>query len=357
MGQEKLDAANESHAAMTDEFVARQAVLVGHAMQHWLGSVSAFFALSVATTPAEAIRRHGEFVDAAASSVVAVGRISNTSARVVQRGLTPIHAKATSNARRLCATSQRLKQTALPTAQRRQVVRSNARSSSYEGSMRAPSPHRARPFTMRPMKSSSGRFTCALAIALSVLAGCSSAPQQAAQWVDPSIGTQSRMLQGEKVLIACDAYDVAMQRICQDQLYREVLAKGATPVTVPAGTVLVNDRELDGQLMASAQALGARAVFTMTLTPATTNAGPGVSLGIGGFSFGRGGGGGVGLSVPIGGQHSDTGFAANGRVTDVGSNRLVWTATLVAAPSADLGAQFAVLSRSMLDSAQSAGLF
>jgi hypothetical protein len=80
-------------------------------------------------------------------------------------------------------------------------------------------------------------------------------------------------------------------------------------------------------------------------------------LGIGAFSFGGGGGGGVGLGIPIGGGRPDTGFAANGRVTDVRGQRLVWTATVVAAPSADLGSQVDSLSRSLLDSAQGAGLF
>jgi len=189
------------------------------------------------------------------------------------------------------------------------------------------------------------------------LAGCASAPQRQAQWTDPAIGAQSQFLRGEKVLIACDAFDVALRRTCEDQFRVEVLARGATPVMVPAGTVLLNDRELDGQLLASARTLGAKAVFTMTLTPATSSAGSGVSLGIGGFSFGGGGGGGIGLSVPVGGGGWATGFAANGRVTEVSSSRLVWTATLVAAPSTDLNAQFADLSRSMLDTAQSAGLF
>ncbi|WP_213954691.1 hypothetical protein [Variovorax sp. dw_954] len=195
-----------------------------------------------------------------------------------------------------------------------------------------------------------------LLAAVLAVAGCSSAPQRQAQWTNPALGAQSGFLRGEKVLIACDAFDVAMRRTCEDGLYREVLAKGATPVQVPAGTVLLNDRELDGQLVASARALGAKAVFTMTLTPATSNAGSGVSLGIGGFNFGSGGGGGIGLSVPVGGGGWSTGFAANGRVTEVSSSRLVWTATVVAAPSSDLNAQFADLSRSMLETAQGAGL-
>ncbi|MEJ8859757.1 hypothetical protein WKW79_34745 [Variovorax robiniae] len=211
------------------------------------------------------------------------------------------------------------------------------------------------PSTMNP----AARFrslTLSACVLLS-LAGCASAPQREAQWTDPALGGQSRFLRGEKVLIACDAFDVAVRRTCEDQLFREVQAKGATPVQVPANTVLLNDRELDGQLVASARSLGAKAVFTMTLTPATSSAGSGVSLGLGGFSFGGSGGAGVGLSVPVGGGGWATGFAANGRVTDASSSRLLWTATLVAAPSRDLNAQFADLSRAMLDAAQGAGLF
>ncbi len=194
-------------------------------------------------------------------------------------------------------------------------------------------------------------------LAVLSLAGCGSAPHSEVQWIDPGLGTQSRYLRGEKILIACDTYDAVLRQFCQERLLREVQAKGANPVTVPAGTALLNDREFDGQLIASATALGAKAIFTMTLTPATSSAGSGASLGLGGFSFGRGRSAGIGLSVPIGGLRSSTGFAANGRVTDVRSSRLVWTATLVAAPSADLDSQFGSLSRSMLDSAQGAGLF
>jgi len=196
-----------------------------------------------------------------------------------------------------------------------------------------------------------------LALAALALVACSSTPQRETQWIDPAIGQQSGFLRGEKVLVACDAYDTALRQICQAQLYREVEANGANPVTVPAGTVLLNDRELDGQLVATAASLAAKAVFTMTLTPATRSAESGVSLGLGGFSLGGGGAAGVGLSVPLGSGGGATGFAANGRVTDVNSKRLVWTATSVAPPSADLDAQFAALSRSMLDTARGAGLF
>lgn len=120
------------------------------------------------------------------------------------------------------------------------------------------------------MKSS---VSLATLVGLMFLAGCASVPQREAQWIDPGIGTQSRFLRGVKILIACDAYDPALRQICQDRLYRDVLAKGANPVVAPAGAVLLNDRELDGQLVPVAAALGAKAIFILSLTPATTSAG------------------------------------------------------------------------------------
>ncbi len=197
----------------------------------------------------------------------------------------------------------------------------------------------------------------ALALAATLLVACASTPRPEAQWVDPALGAQSRLLQGQKVLVACDAYDAAVRQICQDALFREVLAKGAQPVVLPAGATFMTDRELDGQLVGSAAGLGARAVIVLALTPATASAGSGVSLGIGGFSFGRGGGGGIGLGVPIGGSQVSTGFSANGRVTDARTGRLVWTTSFVAAPSQDLRAQSGALAKSVIDAAQAAGLF
>jgi len=197
----------------------------------------------------------------------------------------------------------------------------------------------------------------ALALAASLLVACASTPRPEAQWTDPALGTQSRLLQGQKVLVACDAYDVAVRQLCQDALFQEVLARGAQPVALPAGATFMTDRELDGQLVGSATGLGARAVIVLALTPATASAGSGVSLGIGGFSFGRGGGGGIGLGVPIGGSQVSTGFSANGRVTDARTGRLVWTTSFVASPSQDLRAQSAALAKSVVDAAQASGLF
>ena len=46
-----------------------------------------------------------------------------------------------------------------------------------------------------------------------------------------------------------------------------------------------------------------------------------------------------------------------GRITDVASGRLMWSARASAPPSADVNAQIADLSRSLLDAAGGAGVF
>lgn len=101
MGKEKFEAANESTAAMADELGNKQVMLMTSAVKHWIGSVSAFFALASSTTPAQAMAHHSAFVDAATRSAATVSQLSSASARAAQRGLHPIHAKATSNAKRL----------------------------------------------------------------------------------------------------------------------------------------------------------------------------------------------------------------------------------------------------------------
>jgi hypothetical protein len=101
MGHEKLAAASESGAAMANQLHSTQFALVNRAVKHWLGGAVALFSLGTSVTPSQ-IETHGRaFAGAATRSVATLTQLSSAGARIAQRGLKPIHAKATSNARRL----------------------------------------------------------------------------------------------------------------------------------------------------------------------------------------------------------------------------------------------------------------
>ena len=187
------------------------------------------------------------------------------------------------------------------------------------------------------------------------LAGCATGPHLEAQWSDPSVGQS--LLRGARVLVACDASELVIRQICQDQLAKEVVARGATPVFVPPNTPIATDRSMDVQLLPAARDTGAKAVMVMTVAVAVQDVSQPFQIGIGGFGFGSSGSAGVGVSAPVGGGRVTSGYSANGRVTDVPSGRLVWTARATTSPSSDVNAQMAELSRVVLDAAGKAGLF
>ena len=195
----------------------------------------------------------------------------------------------------------------------------------------------------------------AAALAAGLLAACASSPQLDAQWRDPGLG--SNFLRGARVLVACDAYEVVIRQVCQDQLAGEVTARGATPVTVPPATALFTDRSIDAQLLSAARDARASAMLVMTVAVAVNDVSPGFSIGIGGFGFGRNSGVGVGVDAPIGGGRVTSGYSANVRVTDVANARLVWTAKATSPASSDVGAQMGELSKTVLGAADKAGLF
>ncbi len=203
---------------------------------------------------------------------------------------------------------------------------------------------------------SRSRFARTLSAGIAaLLVGCATTPQLDAQWSDPSLGPG--LLHGARVLVACDAYEVVIRQICQDQLASEVVARGATPVFLTPGFPIASDRSVDAQMLPAARDAGARAMLVMTVAVAVNDVSPGFSIGVGGFGFGRHSGVGVGVEAPIGGGRVTSGYSANGRVTDVPSGRLVWTAKATAPPSSDLNAQMGDLSKAVLGAADKAGLF
>ena len=79
--------------------------------------------------------------------------------------------------------------------------------------------------------------------ALLTLGACASGPQLDAQWRDPNLA--GGFLRGARVLVACDAAEVVIRQVCQDQLASEVVARGGAPVFVPPETPFTTDRAID----------------------------------------------------------------------------------------------------------------
>lgn len=101
MSHEKLAAASESGAAMANQLHTTHFALMNRAVKHWFAGGVALFSLATSVTPAQAVTHAEALGSATARSAEALSQLSSASARIVQRGLKPIHAKATSNERRL----------------------------------------------------------------------------------------------------------------------------------------------------------------------------------------------------------------------------------------------------------------
>jgi len=101
MGQEKLAAASESGMAMAKQWHNSHFSLANRALQQWLQSTTAFFSMAGSITPAQAAARSDAFVRATTRTATTAGQLSGAAARIAREGLKPIHAAATSNARRL----------------------------------------------------------------------------------------------------------------------------------------------------------------------------------------------------------------------------------------------------------------
>ncbi|HKX42156.1 MAG TPA: hypothetical protein VJO99_13430 [Burkholderiaceae bacterium] len=204
--------------------------------------------------------------------------------------------------------------------------------------------------------SSPRRSRLAAVLALAALAGCASTTLDA-QWRDPQV--PGSYLRGAKVLVTCEAADVTLKRICEDQLVAELTARGATTVItdVSADAGGMRPAVPDAQYLPAARSSGAKAVVSMSVGVSSQAVNPGWSIGVGGFGFGRHSAGGVGVSAPLGGGGVTAGYSASSRVTDVASGRLMWSARATTPPSSDLNAQLADLSKTVVDAAQKAGLF
>jgi hypothetical protein len=187
------------------------------------------------------------------------------------------------------------------------------------------------------------------------VAGCASSSVDA-QW--KNVEVPPAYLRGATVLVSCETGDDVLRRICQDQVSADLSSRGAMPVFAEPGTVAVYQPGIaDAQYLPAARSLAAKAVLSVTVGASSAAVSQGMAVSIGGFGFGSHSAGGLGVTAPIGGGQLSNGYSANGRVTDVASGKLMWTARANTPPSGDVNGQMGELSRSVLDAAGKAGLF
>lgn len=197
-------------------------------------------------------------------------------------------------------------------------------------------------------------LTIAAAAGALMLSACATTSMDA-QWTNPDYS--GRNVRGGTVLVACEAEDLTLQRICEDQLAAAVSARGAkatlnsqlsAPTAPPAG----NDPYL-----AAAKRIGARAVVRMTLSsgqPVAVNSGPSIGIGIGGGSGRIGGGAGIGF--PIGGSRVSQAYAAETALIDPSNGATMWSGRASSSTAQSSTEQISELAQTTVEALQGTGL-
>ena len=102
MGQEKVDAAGESGHAMFVDMMRMNHQLGALALKQMLAGASAMTSLSMSRSTSQSMQGQAKLIhDTMAHSAAAAAQLSNSMARLANRGLAPIHSRATGNAKRL----------------------------------------------------------------------------------------------------------------------------------------------------------------------------------------------------------------------------------------------------------------
>ncbi len=101
MGQEKLEAAAESVTAMTAHALETQQRLLTSTLRHMMNGSTAMLSLASSRSPEQARRNQAKLQRALTRSALSASRLTRVPAALAQKGLGPIHSRATANARRL----------------------------------------------------------------------------------------------------------------------------------------------------------------------------------------------------------------------------------------------------------------
>jgi hypothetical protein len=101
MGQEKIEAGAQSARAMAMQMASMSQAWGASAARQMLRNSAALMSLATSRTPGQLVARHAALAQALRQPAVSATDVSKSAARIAQRGLKPIHARATANARRL----------------------------------------------------------------------------------------------------------------------------------------------------------------------------------------------------------------------------------------------------------------
>ena len=102
MSREKMEAAAESGYAMWLHLARMNQQLGAMALRQMFAGAGSMMSIASSRTAAESIGRQTKLVgDSIAHSAAAASRLSGSTARLAQRGLTPVRSRATRNAKRL----------------------------------------------------------------------------------------------------------------------------------------------------------------------------------------------------------------------------------------------------------------
>ena len=101
MGQEKIEVAMESARAMAAHLATMNLQLGARAFTHMVTGTAALMSLAASRSVGQSIKRQAKLAETLSRSAITACELSGSTARLARRGLKPIHARATANARRL----------------------------------------------------------------------------------------------------------------------------------------------------------------------------------------------------------------------------------------------------------------
>lgn len=200
------------------------------------------------------------------------------------------------------------------------------------------------------------KLACAVAVSALVASGCATTRMDA-QWSNPDYA--GRSFKGAPVLVACEAREPTLQKICEDQLAAQVGSRGAkTTLNSQLREAAAPPAGVNDPYLAAARRIGARAIVRTTLQPGQAvmaDSGPTIGFGVGGGS-GRIGGG-AGISLPIGGARVSQAYTSETVVIDPANGAVVWSGRASSSTAQDVTGQINELTATTLQAMQSAGLF